>query len=96
MADYVLSNRADNDLGGIYAYSFREFGEEQADAYFAKLVASLNSLAESPRQGRSAESLHPGLFRYDCAAHVIFYTETENGIFVVRILHHGMDMPRHV
>lgn len=35
-----LSNAADKDLSDIYVYTYREFGELQADAYFESLEAS--------------------------------------------------------
>ncbi len=95
MADYVLSNRADDDLSEMYAYSYREFGEDQADSYFARISTCLNTLAASPHLGRPAEDLHPGLHRHTCAAHAIFYILTDTGIFVARILHQSMDTPRH-
>ena len=94
MADYVLSNKADIDLDGIYVYSFESFGEAQADAYFLSLRDCLQSLAENPRMGRSANSLHAGLLYHRHARHVIYYLIEDAGIFIVRILHAAMDAPR--
>jgi len=93
MAGYSLSNQADSDLGEIYRYSHRTFGEARADAYFLSLASCLRTLAETPRLGRDARLKVPGLLRHEHAQHVIFYQIEEAGIFVVRILHRSMDLP---
>jgi len=96
MVDYTLSNKADADLDAIYVYSFQTFGEAQADAYAAEVISSLNNLANLPETGRRRDDIQPGLFSIPCARHVIFYTMEDDGIFVVRILHDAMDVPRHL
>jgi toxin ParE1/3/4 len=96
MADYVLSNTAEADLDGIYVYSFETFGETQADAYFLSLRDCLQTLAEKPRMGQSAKTLHAGLLCHRHARHIVYYLVEDGGIFVVRVLHDAMDAPRHV
>ena len=96
MADYVLSNKADADLAGIYDYSFRSFGEAKADAYFLSLSDCLRTLADNPRLGHAADDLHPGLLCHRHARHRIYYLIEAPGIFVVHILHDAMDAPRHL
>ena len=96
MGDYVLSNAADADLAEIYVYSYRSFGEAQADAYYGDLSGCLRMLAENPRLGRPAGTRHQGLMRHAHAGHVIFYLIENTGIFIVRVLHHSMDSERHI
>lgn len=96
MADYVLSNQADEDLADIYLYSYGTFGEAQADVYFLALRDCLQMLANNPRIGRAADYLRPGLLWHRHARHVVFYLIEETGIFIVRVLHDSMDMARHV
>lgn len=96
MADYVLSNKADDDLGGIYLYSHRTFGEAKADAYFLSLRDCLQALAESPELGRPVPQLHAGLLCFRHARHIVFYMKDPQGIFVVRVLHDAMDFIRHL
>lgn len=95
MADYVLSQRADEDLEEIYVYSFREFGEHQADAYLLSLHDCFIALAENPGLGRDQGFILPNVFRFDHESHVIFYTVRDPGIFIVRVLHNSMDTKRH-
>jgi toxin ParE1/3/4 len=96
MADYVLSNAADGDLAEIYVYSYRSFGEAQADAYYLDLSGCLRMLADNPRLGRPSGLSRQGLLRHAHAAHVIYYLIEDPGIFVVRVLHHSMDSERHI
>ena len=51
MPSYALSQAADSDLTDIYTYTFREFGERQADSYFASLESCLERVAEQPLLG---------------------------------------------
>ena len=96
MAHYELSELSDRDLGEIYAYTFRQFGEAQADAYFSALEDCLIRLAESPRLGRAIDHIRVGYRRFEHRSHVIFYRETERGVLVVRVLHERMDPDRHL
>jgi len=96
MADYVLSNKADDDLTDIYLYSYRAFGEAKADAYFLSLRDCLQTLAENPRLGRPIDAIRPGLFCHRHARHIVFYAMEGAGIFVVRVLHDAMDVWRHI
>lgn len=96
MADYVLSNKADGDLTEIYLYSHRTFGAAKADAYFLSLCDCLQALADNPRRGRSAGINPPGLHCHRHARHIVFYMVEDAGIFVVRVLHDAMDIPRHI
>lgn len=96
MAEYVLSRAADGDLAEIYTYSFRTFGEAQADAYYLDLSGCLQMLADNPRLGRSAGLSRRDLLKHAHGSHVIFYLIEEPDIFVVRILHNSMDSERHL
>jgi plasmid stabilization system protein ParE len=47
-----LSKQADRDLMDIYKYSFREFGEAQAERYYSSLWECFEFLAGHPHIGR--------------------------------------------
>jgi len=96
MADYVLSNSADRDLTEIYRYSHQTFGEARADAYFLSLRDCLQMLAENPRLGRPVDYLRSGLLCHRHGRHIVFYMAERRDIFIVRVLHDAMDVPRHV
>jgi len=95
MATYELSRKADQDLAEIYHYSYETFGEDQADKYFQDLDNCLENLANHPLQGRSADDIEEGIYRYQYTSHVIFYVTSPSGIFVARILYKSMDHKYH-
>ena len=96
MAEYRLTLRAEADLAGIAQYTIESFGIEQARRYRDQLEGCFKSLSGNPRLGRSAELLAPGLRRFEHRSHTVFYTEDVYGVLIVRILHAGMDAPRHL
>jgi toxin ParE1/3/4 len=96
MASYELSGPADRDLTDIYVYSYKQFGERQADLYLSSLESCFERLAETPDMGRSAAHLRDGYFRFEHARHTIFYVRMRGGIRVMRVLHAQMDPERHI
>ena len=90
MPDYRLSVAADQDLTDIYRYTFEEFGEAQADAYFDSLEGLLNRLAANPGLGRDISYIRAGYRRYVHRRHLVSYKQTSDGILVVRVLGPGM------
>ena len=94
MAEYKLTEAADKDLTEIYVYTFREFGESNADAYFSSLEESSSRLAENPRLGVDVSALRKGYRRFVHKRHSIYYTEVSSGILAIRILGPGMSPER--
>ena len=93
---YRLTRAAEDDLTELYAYSFQEYGEAQADAYFESLESSLNRLSENPQLGVTVESLRPGYRRFTHQRHSIYYQISKSGIIVVRVLGPGMSPERNL
>lgn len=96
MADYELSNEAENDIVEIGRFSIKTWGVIQADDYIAGLHDTLSLLADSPRLGRSIDDLRQGYLRHEYKSHSIFYRRQLGGIRVVRVLHKRMDPERHL
>ena len=96
MADYVLTERAADDLDEIYAYSFKNFGEAAADEHLLALHDCFRALAKGRLVGRSADDIQSGLYKHRLAKHVVFYLPDNGGILVVRTLHAAMDFSRHL
>ena len=96
MADYQLSNAAEQDLEEIYAYSFSEFGEDRADAYFQSLETCLERLAERPHLGMRVPMVRKDYSRFVHQRHTVYFKISITGIFVVRILGPGMSVDRNL
>jgi toxin ParE1/3/4 len=73
MAEYELSNKADDDLNEIYIFSRQRFGKAKADAYLLALEERFSILARQPRLGRRIDHIRPGYLRYEHVSHSIFY-----------------------
>jgi toxin ParE1/3/4 len=67
---------AREDLKQIWRYSFNEWGEAQADKYFAEIAAAILKLQAHPYLGRSREDLRAGYYALRVNQHVIYYTLT--------------------
>lgn len=96
MAVYSLSSKAAADLDSIYEYTILHFGLEQARVYLLGLHERFEMLAKQPTQGRKADELAPGLRQLGHQSHIVFYLAKNDGIRIVRVLHHSMDVTRHV
>ena len=96
MAVYSLSSKAAADLDAIYEYTILQFGLEQARVYLLGLHERFELLAEQSTHGRKADELAPGLRQLGYQSHMIFYLPKDNGIRIVRVLHHSMDVKRHL
>ncbi|HEV6967760.1 type II toxin-antitoxin system RelE/ParE family toxin [Roseateles sp.] len=95
MTGFILSPLAQNDLGGIWDYTARHWGNDQADHYVRQIVAVCADLAAGRKPGRNAEAIRPGYRKCAVGSHVLFYRIGE-GVEVIRILHQRMDVERHL
>ena len=96
MPTVELSFEADRDFQGISDYTKRNFGIRQYRSYGAGLMNCAKGLAEQPLLGRSIESHGSDLRRYEYKSHVLIFRPTASGILLVRILHQGMDIFKHL
>ena len=95
MNDYRLSRLASADLEEIAEYTIERFGIEQARRYRDGLKTCFDQLANNPALGKGSEQLMRGLRRFEHQSHVVFYINESEDIFIVRVLHSSMDVPRH-
>jgi len=96
MLEIRLSEAARSDLIDIWSETFQKWGSDQADTYLDDIDRTLNGLIENPRMGSDCSDLQMGARRLITGRHVAFYEVTESAIFVIRVLHQSMDMPRHL
>lgn len=96
MARFELSQEALSDLHAIADYTLERWGREQIRAYIDALQGRLTELAHQPLLGRSRDELAQELLCFPFESHVVFYTRTDFGIVVVRILHKRQDPFRHI
>jgi toxin ParE1/3/4 len=96
MRRLVVSERAETDLREIWLYSFRTWGEAQADRYLGELDAGLRECGAEPERGKCRDGVRPGYWSRLIRRHVAFYTFTEDEVLVQRVLHGSMDPDLHL
>lgn len=91
-----LTEAAKEDLINIWSYTYREWGEDQANHYLDVLEASFEMLAENPQLYRLRTELEPAVRIHRVNHHLVIYLETESGIQIIRVLHKNMDYEAHL
>ena len=93
-ANYLLTDRADEDLFEISLYLARQGSIETAERFIKVVHEKFALLADNPGIGRQREELAPALRSIPQGKHVIFYRPVSEGILVVRVLHGSRDANR--
>ena len=96
MGVYKLSNESKVDIADIYEYGIEKFGLNQAQDYLKGLHDLFQTLADNTNIGRDAYEFFPSLKRYVYKSQMVFYLQTESGVFIVRTLSQSMDYERHL
>lgn len=88
-----LNKRAEADLDEIAVYTTAHWGAEQCAKYIERLEDACEELPQTLHHARELSS-HPGVLRYRCERHVIYFCVVGGDIEVARILHDRM-LPEH-
>lgn len=86
MANYRLSEQADEDFESIYVYGLQNFGVAQADAYADGLEARFEQIAMQPALYPAIEHVRQGYRLSVYKSHGIYYRADESGVIIVRVL----------
>jgi toxin ParE1/3/4 len=87
---------AKQDLKNIWLYSFKNWGEAQADCYFDELNAGFRLLVENPELGLACDYIYDGYRQFHINRHLVFYRVTASKIHIVRVLHESMNYRAHL
>ncbi len=96
MGRYQLSKAAQFDIDDLYAKGILEYGLRQADLYYDGLIERFEFLTDNSNIGVNSDELAPNLQRFPYGRHVVFFTSTDTGIMIVRVLGEEMDFERHI
>ena len=96
MPKYQLSSTAELDIGNLYTYGVLEYGLRQANQYFDGLIEQFELLAENPNIGYNSNELAPNLQKFPYGRHILFFTNTDTGILIIRVLGKEMDFKKHL
>lgn len=96
MAKVRLSRLADSDLADLLIFGEERFGLAAAEAYFRSFDALFDLLSRHPLIGAQAFEDDPVTRVLHHRRHRIFYEVGDEGVMIVRVLHHAMDTHRRV
>jgi len=92
MADYLLSEAAQQDIISIRDYTMDTWGKEQTSKYLDQLEKRFEWLANQPALGKKRNEVKEGYLSFPEGRHVIFYRVDKRGIEVIGVIHQSEDI----
>lgn len=92
MPRYFLSTDADEDIQDIYLYSVDTWGKDRARSYVFGLFEAFETISRNPRMGRPRPDLGDEIRSLPHASHIVFFTEWQGEIAILRVLHGNRDV----
>lgn len=89
--EIALTFDAEDDLNNIWLYTYREWGETQADLYLDKLGVAFQGINCGDVISKPHHSIDPDLNSIHCEHHYIFYLKWEAPV-IIAVLHERMDL----
>jgi toxin ParE1/3/4 len=83
--------QAETDVIDIWIYTAQD-SLVQADRWVEQLDERLQLWATQPQIGRPRDELYPGLRSMVFGRYIVFFTPSQDGIDVVRVLHSARDI----
>lgn len=96
MYSIKYSQRANADLEDITDYTASTWGAEQAKRYIHEIRQKIQEISEGNAVTQSLDGVSRKISKARANRHLIIFEKKEEVIFVVRILHETMDIPRHI
>ncbi|MCP4271605.1 MAG: type II toxin-antitoxin system RelE/ParE family toxin [Gammaproteobacteria bacterium] len=87
---------AKQDIKNIWQYTFKTWGEKQADIYTTELGVAINSLVDNPEIGFTIDHIKDGYRLYRFRHHFVIYTLSPVEIDVTRVLGENMYIENHI
>ncbi len=95
MSRVTFSPAAIADIDGVWDYTAKTWGLDQADHYTDDIRDTCDALAAGLKQGRAVD-VRDGYLKYAVGKHFVFFVRASNGIAVIRVLHQQMDTELHL
>ncbi len=88
---FRLTNRAQDDVIGLYTDGVDQFGITMTERYHEGLLALFDLLGNNPRMDRLRPEFSPPMRIHVYRSHLVIYVEDEAGVLIVRVLHGRQD-----
>jgi toxin ParE1/3/4 len=86
MAEYKLSNLAQEDLIRIHHYGVKQFGMLKADKYFDSFFTHFDLIAKQPYSFESVDFIKSGYRRCVCGSDSVYYRMNNNIVEIMSII----------
>ena len=97
MAEYIISEKALEDLNTIWIYTAENGSIEQANRYYNLIVDEIEYVSENFGNAKDFEDVRKNYKYSKVKSHLVFYKKTLNTeMEVVRILHEKMDIKNRI
>lgn len=93
MQSYDLTLAAEEDLLGIWRYTYKKWGFDQAETYFDQIESCCEALNDRRVQPKTIDRLPEGVFIHRCEHHYIVWLDEDRPI-IIAILHERMSFMR--
>lgn len=93
MPSYDLTLASEEDLRGIWRYTYDNWGFDQAETYFSQIEACCEAVGDGRFRSRALDGLPDDVRIYRCEHHYIVWLDDERPI-IIAILHERMDFVR--
>jgi toxin ParE1/3/4 len=93
MPEYIISEKALEDINTIWIYTAENWSVEQADRYYNLIIDEIGYIIDNLDMAHDLEKIRKS-YRYSkVKSHLIFFKKNKtNEIEVVRVLHERMDI----
>ncbi len=89
---YEITQKARNDLIGIWEYTYENWSHQQADKYYEILIEKIEEITSRPHIGKNYERIKVGLRGVKVKSHIVFYRIENDTVEIIRVLHKRMDL----
>ena len=97
MAEYIIREKALEDLNNIWVYTAENWSVEQANRYYNLIVDEIEYVSVNFDESKDFSNSRKNYKVSQVKSHLVFYKKTENTeMEVVRILHERMDLKNRV
>lgn len=90
MSRYDLTFAAEEDLRGIWRYTYETWGLDQAEKYFDQIEACCDAIGEGRGQPKSFDELPENVRIHRCEHHYIVWLTSDRPV-VIAVLHERMN-----
>jgi len=95
MQEYLISEKALEDINNIWIYTAENWSVEQADRYYNLIIDEIEYIVENLNMARDFEKIRKSYKYSKVKSHLIFFKKDKtNEIEVVRVLHERMDIEK--